>query len=163
MQTFNLTESLSESTQQPYLCLQLTRDITAVLPMKNAQEVLMVSTRRITAIPNMPDCVVGLLNQRSRVFWVVDLPQMLEMPAIDRNLQQYHMAIIQAANVSLGLIVKDIKGVMRLTIEEIQSPIGNVSPGLIPYLQGCSLQQNEILLVLDAEAIVNSPILQNNL
>lgn len=159
MQTFNLSESLSESIQQPYLRLELTTNITAVLPMKNAQEVLVVSTRRITPIPNMPDCVVGLLNQRSRVFWVVDLPQMLEMPSVDRNSQQYHMAIIQAANVSLGLIVKDIKGVMRLTIEEIQSPIGNVAPGLIPYLQGCCLQQNEILLVLDPEAIVNSPIL----
>jgi twitching motility protein PilI len=158
MQTFNLTESI----QAPYLRLELTSDITAVLPMKNAQEVLMVSSRRITAIPNMPNCIVGLLNQRGRVFWVVDLPQMLEMSPIDRNLQQYHMAIINAANVSLGLIVKDIKGVMRLTIEEIQSPIGNVSHSLIPYLQGCSLQQNEILLVLEAEAIVNSPVLHQN-
>jgi Chemotaxis signal transduction protein len=43
---------------------------------------------------------------------------------------------------------------VRLTPELIQSPINQVSSGLIPYLRGCVLQEKEILLVLDAEAII---------
>jgi len=35
------------------------------------QEVLVVRLV-ITQIPNMPGCVLGLLNQRNRVLWVID-------------------------------------------------------------------------------------------
>ncbi len=144
----------------PYLQLQLGEETRAIVPMRDTQEVLTVPSRRITVIPNMSNCILGLLNQRSRVIWVVDLSQMLERQALDRNLQQYQMAIIRVKDLPLGLVVPRIKGVMRLSVEAIQSPVGNVSPGLVPYLQGCCLQQDQVLLVLDAEAIVNSPLLR---
>ena len=145
----------------PYLQLQLGEQTTAVVPMNDTQEVLTVPSRRITVMPNMPHCILGLLNQRSRVIWVVDLSQMLERQAIDRNLRQYQMAIIRVKDFPLGLVVPRIQGIVRLSVEAIQSPVGNVASGLVPYLQGCCLQQDKILLVLDAEAIINSPLLQS--
>jgi positive phototaxis protein PixI len=151
----------SPTIQQFYLRLELGQNTPAVLPMKYAQEVLSLKRDRITVIPNMPNCVFGLINQRSRIFWVVDLCELLELQPIDRNLQQYNLAIICTKEAALGVVVPVVKGVTRLAIEEIQSPIGNVSPGLVPYLQGCFLQEKNILLVLDAEAIINSPVLIN--
>lgn len=145
--------------QQSYLRLELSQNIAAALPMKQAQEVLSLKRDRITVMPNMPDCVLGLINQRSRIFWVVDLCQLLELQPIERSLQQYNLAIVRTKEAALGLIVPVVKGVTRLAIEDIQSPVGNVSPGLVPYLQGCFLQEKNILLVLDAEAIMNSPVL----
>jgi positive phototaxis protein PixI len=155
-------EPKSPSIQQFYLRLELSSNTPAVLPMKYAQEVLNLKRDRITVIPNMPNCVFGLINQRSRIFWVVDLCELLELPPIDRNLQQYNLAIICTKEAALGVIIPVVKGVTRLAIEEIQSPVGNVSPGLVPYLQGCVLQEKNVLLVLDAEAVINSPVLQNN-
>ena len=145
--------------QQPYLRLTLGQNTHAALPMKNAQEVLRIKRDRITPIPNMSDCVFGLLNQRSRIFWVVDLSQLLEMQPIERSSQEYNLAIIRTLDAALGVIVPVIKGVTRFAIEDIQSPVGNVAPGLVPYLQGCVLEESHILLVLDAEAIVNAPVL----
>lgn len=156
------TGLLADKIYKPYLQLQLGRNIPAILPMENTQEVFIVSSKRITPMPNMPECVIGVLNQRSRIFWVVNFPQMLGLPPVDINLQQYSLAIIRANEIPLGLVVPSIKGVVRLVIEEIQSPIGNVAPGLVPYLQGCLLQNKSILLVLDPEAIVNSPILHSH-
>ena len=155
------TEFLTDKIHQPYLQLQLGQNIPAVLSMENTQEVLTVASKRITSMPNMPECVIGVLNQRSRIFWVVNFPQMLGLPPVDINAQQYSLAIIRANQIPLGLVVPSIKGVVRLLMEEIQSPVGNVTPGLVPYLQGCLLQKNRILLVLDPEAIVTSPILQS--
>lgn len=156
------TELLAEKTYKPYLQLQLGQNIPAVLSMENTQEVFTVASKKITPMPNMPEFFVGLLNQRSRIFWVVNFPQMLGLPSVDINLQQYSLALIRANKVPLGLVVPAIKGVVRLVIEEIQSPIGNVAPGLVPYLQGCLLQDNKILLVLDPEAIVAAPILHSH-
>ncbi|HEY9835861.1 MAG TPA: chemotaxis protein CheW, partial [Vampirovibrionales bacterium] len=59
------------------------------------------------------------------------------------------------------LIVQAVEGVLRLTPENIQPPLGQVSSGLVPYLRGCVLLDTEILLVLDAEAIMRSPLLHN--
>ncbi len=156
------TELLTSSISQPYLQLQLGANIPAVLSMDNTQEVLVVSSKRITPMPNMPECVIGLLNQRSRIFWVINFPQMLGLQPVDINLQEYSLAIISNQGMPLGLVVPSIKGVVRLVMEDIQSPVGNVTSGLVPYLRGCLLQQKNILLVLDAEAIVNSPILHTN-
>ncbi len=153
------TELLAEKTAKPYLKLQLGQNIPAVLSMENTQEVLTVASRKITPMPNLPECFIGLLNQRSRIFWVINFPQILGLPPVDINLQQYSLVIIYANKIPLGLVVPAIKGVVRLVTAEIQSPIGNVAPDLVPYLQGCLLQENQIVLVLDPEAIVNAPIL----
>ena len=151
----------SEEISYPYLQLQLTANIVAIVAMKYAQEVLTLSSRRITPMPNMPDCVIGLLNQRNRVFWVADLSQMLNMQPVERNLQQYHLAIIRVEDIPLGLIVSQVKGTVRLSLSAIQSPQGKVISSLEPYLQGYCQQEDKKILVLNPEAIVNSPILHS--
>ena len=156
------SNATSKNIGQPYLQLQLEAEIRAILPMKDTQEVLTLPSERITVMPNMPNCVLGLLNQRSRVIWAIDLPQMLELQPLERNLHQYQMAIIRVNDSPLGIIVPRIKGVMRLSADAIQSTVGNVASGLVPYLQGCYLQKDRVYLVLDAEAIINSSLLQHS-
>lgn len=145
-----------------YLKLQLDRQTVAALPMDYTQEVLVVSARRLTPIPNMPACVLGLLNQRSKIFWVVDLPQLLQLSVLDTYVQQYNIAIVRSREIPLGLAVQQVKGVMRFNADAIHSPVGTVPDNLIPYLQGCISQQTDSVLVLDPVAIVSSPILHGN-
>ena len=141
-----------------YLKLQLDRQTSAILPMKHAQEVVVLPVERVTPIPNMPVCVLGLLNQRSKVFWVIDLPQLLDLQAINIEAQQYNIIIVRVGNIPLGLVIQEVKGVEKIEKDLIQSPIGNVPSGLIPYLNGCVLNQKESLLVLDVEPIVNKQL-----
>ncbi|MDJ0530885.1 MAG: chemotaxis protein CheW [Xenococcaceae cyanobacterium MO_207.B15] len=154
-------DNLEQDTSKPYVKLALEANKFAVLPMDNAKEVLLVSSQRISPVPNMSNYILGLINQRSHIFWVVDLPYMLGMQPIARNQQSYHLAIVRSNNIPLGLVVTEVQGVIHLSHEEIQSPVGTVSPRLVPYLKGCSLQKDQLFLVLDAEAIVNSPILSS--
>ncbi len=144
-----------------YLRFNLEQQTPAILSMKHAQEVLIVPVGRITPMPNMTECVLGLLNWRNRVLWVIDLAQMLKLQPLDTTAQQYHMAIIRVGEVPLGLVVQEVKGVTQFTPDCIQSSIGLVTSSLMPYLHGCIQHQQEILLVLNAEAIVQSPILHS--
>ena len=139
-----------------YLKFQLSQQTFAVLSMSQAQEVIVLAPSRLTPMPNMPTYVMGLMNRRSRVLWVIDLPRMLGLPRTETNVQQYNIVIIRNKSATLGLIVTAVEGVMRLTSECIQSPIEQVSSSLIPYLRGCILQEQEILLLLDAEAIMRN-------
>jgi positive phototaxis protein PixI len=144
---------------EPYLRLQLDKEVSAVVGMKYVQNVAIVSANRITPIPNVPDCILGLLYQRSRVFWVVDLPQVLEFLPVNSNLQEYHVAIVKINNLPLGLVVPEIKGVSRIVQERISPPIDSLGSQIIPYLKGCFIQDKEILPILDLEAIIKSPLL----
>ncbi len=142
-----------------YLKFQLEQQTPAILSIDYAQEVLIVPVGRISPMPNMPNCVLGLLNRRNRVLWVIDLAQMLKLQPLNTNAQQYNLAIIQVDKIPLGLVVQEVKGVRRFTPDCIQSPQGIVTSFIIPYLHGCILQQKEILMVLNAEAILHSPII----
>ncbi len=142
-----------------YLKFQVDQQTPAILAIEYAQEVLVVPVGRITPMPNMPNCVLGLLNQRNRVSWVIDLAQMLNLQPLNTNTKQYHMAIIRVGQVPLGLVVQEVKGVTRFTSDCIQSSPGIIPPTLMPYLHGYILQHKDIVLVLKAESIVNSPML----
>lgn len=147
------------TSEEPYLKFRLDSQTWAVLAMQYAQEVLVSPAQRITPMPNMPPAVLGLLNWRSRVLWVVDLAHMLQLQPLEANVQKYNLAIVRVGELPLALAVQQVEGVTRLAPDTIQSPVGTVTAGLIPFLQGCILQQQDILLALDAEAIVRSPAL----
>jgi positive phototaxis protein PixI len=161
--TFNLqSDRTQKAIGQTYLKLQLDGKTQAALAMDAAQEVIVVSSESLTFMPNMPTCVLGLLNQRSRVYWVVDLPQLLEMQPLPSDTQQYNIAIVRGGNAALALAVSAVKGVTRFLPEAIQSPIGTVAPGLTPYLRGLVPQGKEILLVLEPQAILDSAVLNSS-
>ena len=151
---------LQEGLGDPYLRLQLADGIPTAIPMEAAREVLVVPAEQISPIPNMPDCLLGLLNQRSRVFWVVDLSIMLGYAGLTANTRQYNIVILQVGQIPLGLAVPSVQGVTRFPVDIIQSPIGTVAPTIAPYLRGCLPEEREILLVLDPDAIVHASVLQ---
>ncbi|MCL6436771.1 MAG: chemotaxis protein CheW [Leptolyngbyaceae cyanobacterium HOT.MB2.61] len=147
---------------EAYLRLSLADTVPALLRMKQVQEVLVLPAARLTPIPNLPPLVLGLMNRRSRVLWVVDLPQLLGLPPLDAGRQSHALAIIQVASGSLALAVHQVDGMGWLSEDEIQPPPPHLPSHLMPFLRGCVLQAQHIALVLDPEAIVHAPALLNH-
>ncbi|MEO0932749.1 MAG: chemotaxis protein CheW, partial [Cyanobacteria bacterium J06641_2] len=114
-----------------------------------------------TSMPNMPFGILGLMNWRSRILWVVDLPKLLNLQSPQNRPRQYSVIVVRTESMILGLVVHEIIGTLRFNTDEIRSPIGQVASSLVPYLRGCIVQQKEILLVLDAQPIVHSSNLRS--
>jgi twitching motility protein PilI len=87
---------------------------------------------------------------------------MLYLESLDNRQRQYNVIVIKVESLLLGLVVQEIKGTTKFTPDDIHSPIGQVASSLVPYLCGCVVQQKEILLVLDAQPIVQSSILHSD-
>lgn len=145
-----------------YLGFYLNDDTQALLLMKYAQEIIVVPQSRLTPMPNMPECVLGLLNRRSRVLWVVNLAQLLNLPAPNLIAQQYQIVIMHIDQVKLGLVVQSVKGVTHLSSKSHQELIESLSY-LAPYASGCITQKDETLIILEAKEIACSPNLRFNL
>lgn len=160
MDTQILTSQPNQVIGDIYVRFQVDIHTPAILSMELVQEVLIVPVVRLTPMPNMPECILGLLNRRNRVLWAIDLAQVLNLQPVDANAQQYHIIIIRVEQFSLALVVQEVKGVTRFTPDCIQSPVELGESNIIPYIDGCILQQ-ETLLVMNAKAIVNSSLLRN--
>lgn len=142
-----------------YLKFQLNQETAAVLSIKHTQEAIIVPVESVTAMPNMPACILGLMNWRSRIIWVIDLLRILNLASLDNRLRQYNVIVIRVESLLLGLVVREIKGTTKFKPDDVCSPVGQVASSLVPYLRGCVVQKEEILLVLDAEAIVQSSMI----
>lgn len=153
--------------EETYLKFLLDPQTVAVISVRSIQEAFILPSRQLTPIPNLPAALLGLTNRRNQIIWVVDLAQLLGISMFDATARQYSLLLIQVGLVQIGLAVHSIEGMVRLSPELIQAPIGQMSVSLLPYLKGCAWQpqgdRQEIILVLDAEAIVQSPTLNSSL
>ncbi|NJP11321.1 MAG: purine-binding chemotaxis protein CheW [Leptolyngbyaceae cyanobacterium RU_5_1] len=145
-----------------HLRFQLTGDVYAVLAMQQVQEVLVLPAHRLTSMPNMPACVLGLMNRRSHVFWVVDLAQLLGIPGPSTNRQQYNIIIIRVGQVSLAVTVHQVDGMSWLSSNEIQPPPSHLTSDMATYLRGYVVQNQQVFLVISAESIVQSAVLHHH-
>ena len=132
----------------------------ALLSTHQVLEAITLPAASLTPMPNMPPAMLGLINRRSQVLWVADLALLLGIPVAYPNSQQYNLVLLQMNQVLLGLRVHEINSILSLPTEQICPVPGHVSSGLVPFLKGCFLQGNEVLLVLSAEAILRAQALQ---
>lgn len=159
MSTLTPTKRSNKNTGEMFLRLQLDRQTTAVIPMLHTQEAIVLPAGRVSVVPNLPSPVIGLFNRRSSLLWLVDLPEILGLEPIDRHAHSYDIALLKVGQTPLAIAVRSIMGVVRFAKEEIASPIGSFNPAFTPYLSGWILRNQELVLVLDPEAIVNAKVL----
>lgn len=149
-----------------YLRVRLDAETPAALAMEAAQAVVTLPTQRVTPVPNMPKHILGLINRRSKVLWVIDLPQMLGLSPINLRRPDLNLVFLdvdclrqgQTERQQLAFAVPQIEGVMRFMPDEVISPLGSFNAALVPYLQGWLPYSRDILLVLSARALVTAPL-----
>lgn len=147
---------------EAYLKFELGQGIQAGLLMKQVQEVLVLPVRHLTPMPNLSTGILGLMHRRSHVLWVVDLALTLDVGMLDFTPQQYDIVIIKTDFASVAAAVRRVEGISWVLPDAIQPIPSHVTKGLLPYSRGCMLQPQEIVFLLDGEAILQSPVLQGH-
>ena len=150
----------SSTTGEMFLRFRLDEQTTAVVPMPQTQEAIVLPVSRLSVIPNLAAPILGLFNRRSSLVWLVDLPEMLGLEPLDRHRQSYDTVLLKVAENPLAIAVQEILGVVRFDAANIKSPIGSFNPAFTPYLRGWILQEQELVLVLDPEAIIDAEVLK---
>lgn len=145
-----------------YLKFEIAQGVQAVIPMQQVQEVLVLPTQRLTAMPKMPPSILGLTHHRSRVLWVADLAKLLDVSSLDPSPRQYDLMILRTASTTIAIAVQRVDGILWITPEAIQPPPSHTAVSLIAYLRGCIFQSQDFLLVLNAEAILQSVVFQRH-
>ncbi|MEM0981243.1 MAG: chemotaxis protein CheW [Cyanobacteria bacterium P01_H01_bin.58] len=151
-----------------YLKFDIAPNLPALIALEDVQESAQVPSHRITPLPNLPACILGLMNVRNQVLCIVDLAQVLQIPTLWSHRQDYSVVTIRLASTPetaeetnlLSLMLHDIQGIVRLQPEAIESSVDAFVPTLMPFLQGCVVQGAKSLPILDVNAIAAAPALK---
>ncbi|AFZ55252.1 CheW protein [Cyanobacterium aponinum PCC 10605] len=151
-----------------YLRFQLDAGITALIPIDDVRESLLIDRDKITPVPKMSPFIMGVINSRDRVFLVMDLPLLVNLTPISAYAREYNLVVVNIApfipnnnshssELWLGLAVHKIEGITRTE----QKPIKDDSStplfsekSLDEYIYGWIIEQNQTLAVLDLVKIV---------
>ena len=152
-----------------YLRFQLTNEIKGLLDLSYIKESITIDSSQITAVPNLPEYVVGMMSSRNQVFLAVDLAHLAGFAPETVNQRQYQTIVvqinsgknnIQSYEVNLyGLTVKTIQGISRILPEQINSEITSVPENLRPFVQGFIQESNnECSFLIDLNRLIMTQI-----
>jgi twitching motility protein PilI len=145
---------------EAFLKFEIGNHIQAGLLMKQVQEVVVLPAPYLTPMPNMAPEILGLMHRRSRVLWVVDLAMLLGLGALDYRPQQYDIVIVRTDTSAVAVAIRQVEGIAWIAPDALQPTPLHESSALISYVQGCVVQAQAIVFLLDGEAILRAPILQ---
>ena len=163
----------SPDAEEKFLRFQLGQEGKALLPLNIIYQVMRVAGAEILPVPQMPGSVLGIYNWRGEMLWLVDLGQLMGFPAVcrERSIATTSQGVvggdlmtiaIQVNDQSLGLVVPQINDIELHNLQKLNVPsIGLFPPEVLPYLLGYLIGgNNEVLMVINAEAIAKAPLWQ---
>lgn len=108
---------------------------------------------RVTPIPNMPECIKGVMNLRGTVVPIIDLRKKLRMLTAEYN----QFTVIIVVNVGakiMGLVVDAVSDVLNVEIEDIEG-----APKLAgidtTFIKGLAKSGERLVTLLDIEVLLS--------
>lgn len=120
--------------------------------INKAKEVILIS--EITAVPQMPDYIEGIINLRGNVIPVIDLRKRLNLPTAEYS-DNTRIIVVKAESKVIGIVVDSVSQVIKIALDNITTPpeaIGSISG---EYLTGIGKLDNRMLLILDIDKLIN--------
>lgn len=112
-----------------------------------------IGLHAITAVPDVPPYVRGIINLRGRVIPVVDIRARFGFP--DRAYDERTcIIVVRVAASDIGLVVDTVSEVLALPEDQISPPPTTASGGGASYLRGVGRIGPRVTLLLDAHRLL---------
>jgi len=139
-----------------YFIVELEQEQKIGIPLNSIQEVISIAQQDICPIPGVKNSLLGVINQRGKLLWLLDLSKLLlEFKQVVKRFNKLTVLITNLSNIRVGLVVQkldEIKEVQVITNLSLSSNITNKSN----YLKSLSLLEDEqTLQVLDLDILKN--------
>lgn len=140
-----------------YLAFHLGNEEFAIRVLK-VREIMGVL--EITAVPQMPPYVKGVINLRGRVIPVIDLRLKFGLPSVDYDAKTCIIVVqVQGASGSMmmGIVVDGVSEVVNLAGSDIEDTPDFGSGGeKLAYLLGMAKSKGRVRILLDIDQVLGS-------
>ncbi len=128
------------------------------IPVLQVREIIRHTT--ITAVPQMPDFVKGVLNLRGKVIPIVDLRLKFELASAEiaerTCIVVVQVALVTGSRVNMGLIVDGVESVANVVAKDIEPTPDFGAQISTDYLLGMAKLEDRVVALLDIDKVVSS-------
>lgn len=113
-----------------------------------------VNVPEVTAIPDSPPFLEGVINLRGKIVPVIDLRKRLKLIGIERT-KSTRVLITENSEHTVGLLVDSVSEVLKIPSETVEEPPAMVSAIGIEYITGVAKVSDRIIILLDLKKVLN--------
>ena len=107
----------------------------------------------ITAVPNAPGIIEGVINLRGKIVPVMDLRKRFGSAAVQAD-KKNRILVVELDNKLLGLIVSSASEVLKIPPSEIEAPNDLFQDGEVDYVTGVAKLKGRLVILLDLEKVM---------
>jgi purine-binding chemotaxis protein CheW len=127
------------------------------LPISAVREIVRVPD--VTAVPNAPEHIEGVINLRGQIVPVVDLRKRFGAKQITPH-KKNRIVVVEAETRLIGLIVSSASEVLRIPPSEIEPPASMFQEGELNFITGVGKLKDRLVILLDLKKILQRGDLQ---
>jgi purine-binding chemotaxis protein CheW len=137
--------SVAEQSPEIELLAFLLRGEEYAVPVADVREVLKMQD--LTAVPNAPDYILGVMSLRGTMLPVIDLSQRLDLTPGVRD-EKSRIIVVSSGDEDVGLMVDRVRGVFRISADEVKPTPENIEKGA-EFLKGIARTDDRLTILLD--------------
>ena len=150
-----------------YFHVQLRQGMEVVLPLDSAVEVITINQKEICPIPGVSPALLGVVNQRGKLLWVLQLSDFLGLAKSPKQRLQDNLILLvvttESANSSaigrecqLACVVSALKGIVTLNSIKIKPVSARLAPNLGSFLSGVTEIEQSLVGVLNVNTVLSA-------
>jgi purine-binding chemotaxis protein CheW len=121
------------------------------VPIATVHEIVRVPA--ITAVPESPDCVEGVINLRGRIIPVIDLRKRFGEKVITSG-KKNRILVAEVDTKMIGLIVDSASEVLKIPPSEVDPPPNVFEEGEVNYVTGVGKLLGRLIIMVDLTRIL---------
>ncbi|HET8668816.1 MAG TPA: chemotaxis protein CheW, partial [Terriglobales bacterium] len=121
------------------------------VPISLVHEIVRVP--QITAVPDSPDCVEGVINLRGRIVPVVDLRKRFGETTITSH-KKNRILVAEIEGKMVGLIVDAASEVLKIPPSDVEAPPNVFDEGDVNYVTGVGKLKGRLIIMIDMAKIL---------
>ncbi len=124
---------------------------TFAVPIDLVHEIVRVPD--ITAVPDAPDYIEGVINLRGKIVSIVDLRKRFGEKEITRN-KKNRILVVEVETKHVGLIVDSASEVLKIPHADVDAPPNVFEEGELNYVTGVGKLNHRLIILVDLSKIL---------
>src|SRR6266545_7011909 len=127
------------------------------VPIALVHEIVRVP--EITAVPEAPDCVEGVINLRGKIISVVDLRKRFGEKVICPS-KKNRILVAEVGDKRVGLIVDSASEVLKIAPDQVETPPNVFEDGELNYVTGVGKLKGRLIILIDLNKVLQRGVLR---
>ena len=119
-----------------------------------ADVIEIIGVQEITAIPEQPDYVIGVINLRGKIISVIDVRTRFGKEKVEYD-ERTCIIVVDIANVYIGFIVDSVSEVSTIDNKDISEPPADSLKSKGSYIQGIAHNDNTMMVIIDGKLLLD--------